>query len=315
MIHNDDALSALVNDVRHKSNKKKRARDNPRGVIDQEEKREEARQKEQHPEAIGFDIPFRALLLGGTGAGKTFSFVNKMLSDPACLRGIFRRIICFSPTMSMDPVWKRIYTEGKHFVMYHTYDDEIMRKIYDEQYQIFQECREMAEPILIFIDDNSFDTRAKDNHKWLDRTYVSGRHIDISVMQLCQKMHMMSPVQREQLSNMIMFSTTSKKSAEASHEQMGAFLDKDTFTQFFEQITAEPFKFMHCRKSKMGGVMQIWDGLDKCLVDNVNKFSAQIRSREPRGTHPIISTSSYQNQQGPQNSVGTSLHATSQTDP
>lgn len=299
----DSNIQQLQAKVAGDARKRRRNIKNPKLVVAAEEKHEEQRKDAQHPDMIGFDLPFRALLLGQTGAGKTYAFVNQMLLDPRCLRHKFRRIICFSPTMEMDPVWNRVYTEDEGFVKYKDYDDEIVGQIYNEQREIFHQCRDLAEPILIFIDDNAYATRAAKNHRWLDRVCVSGRHIDISLVMLCQKLHMCSPTQREQLSNMCIWCTASAKSLEGVHENMGAMLDKKHFKHVFNQITSKQYAYMHCRKAKEGGHMQIWDGLENCLIPNVNELNA-LEDRVD---------SAYSNQQGPQNPNSTTLKINSQT--
>lgn len=307
VLDDEGELQGIHRKAYNEASSRKKHRNNPKAAVAAEEKKEEQRKDEQHPEMIGFDLPFRALLLGQTGAGKTFAFVNQMLLDPRVLRHKFRKIICFSPTMEMDPVWQKIFTEDKNFVLYKDYDDEIMHRIFLEQRHIHKECRDLAEPILIFIDDNSYTTRQAKNHVWLDKTFVSGRHIDISVIILAQKMHMISPVQREQLSNMLMWCTASQKSLEASHEQMGAMLDRKDFYMHFCNITSKPYAYMHCRKAKEGGVMQIWDGLEICVVENVNSQSALQRAAKLN-----LQGQSYQNQQGPQNPASVTLRTPGQ---
>lgn len=302
----DDAASRVHRRTTAKAAERRKFRHNPYEVREKEEKKEEERQNEQHPESIGFDLPFRALLLGQSGAGKTHTFVNQMLLDPKCLRHRFRKIICFSPTMATDPVWKQIYTDDEAFVKFDYYDDDIMRQVYLEQRHIFRTCRELAEPILVYIDDNAYKIRDAKNHEWLDRTCVSGRHFDISVAILIQKKHMASPTQWEQATNMLIWGTASAKSLDSSHEQMGAMLDKKVYFRHFCEITSEPYAFMHCRKAKKGGVMQIWKGLTECIIDNVNSLSAMQRLEKAQN---------YQSQQGPTNPVSVLLKTAGQSGP
>lgn len=281
----------------------------PKKVLEEEDKHEEERQRTQHPEMIGFDLPCRVCLLGGTGAGKTHTFVHKMLLDERCMKGKFRRIVCFSPTMMRDPEWRKIFTASKGFVHYDMYDDNIMHTIYKEQEWIFENARDLAEPILVYIDDNAYNTREGSNHEWLDRTYVSGRHLDISIVCCVQKKHMLSPVQFEQISNLLIWCTASQKSIDSVHEQMGAMLDKRQFQQIFADITQEEFAFMHLRKKKVGGTMQIWKGIqDECVIDNVNSITAIQKSQKLSNTYG----QNYNNMQGPQNPNQIQLKTASQ---
>lgn len=257
--------------------------DDPEAKLAAEEKQEEDRLDAAHPHTVGFDIPFRAAFVGETGSGKTFTLTHQLLSDDASLKGRFRKIIIFSTTLSADPVWHRIYWDGAEDVIhFENFDDRIVGRIYQEQDEIFQVARHLAEPILIVIDDNAYTTREALNHANLDKVYYRGRHRDISVVHLVQKLEMLSPVQRNQLSNMLVWGTANKKSLDSVHEQMGSLIDKPVFQQIFLDIVgSQDFNFMHCRKARKGGYMQIWNGIDDCVIENVSAMQASIMRGRP----------------------------------
>ena len=243
---------------------------------DRKDKTDTEQVEEANQPLQGFRLPCRVMMLGGTGSGKTHAFIHDIMTNPNCLLGKFRRIVCFSPTMRMDPVWDAVYLDDNQMKIYDQYDDKIMAQIFSEQKAIKENSPAELDHVLAFIDDNAFNTRAKQNHEWLDKTFISGRHVKISVFCLVQKSTMMNPTQREQLSDICAWSTGSAHCIECIHSMMGAFMPKDIFLEYFQTITAPTHHYIHIRKGK-GGIMQILDGLDNMIVENVNDLIASVQ--------------------------------------
>lgn len=254
---------------------------------EQQEKRDADYEKSQPSE--GFRLPCRVAMVGSTGSGKTFTFINKMLTNPNVFKGKFRRIVCFSPTMKVDPVWQQVYTEDKGFVIYPKYDDEIVGRIFEEQMQIKELYPDDWEDVLIFVDDNAYETRSANNHKHLDRAMTIGRHARISIVVCVQKMVMLNRTQREQMSNFVLWSTMSSECLDAIQENCGAFVDKNALRELLRQNLAEQFSLMNIRKVK-GGVMQICKDIDEVIIPNVNLWIPGVefakRKRSPASLLP-----------------------------
>lgn len=166
---------------------------------------------------------FRALIVGPSESGKTYSLVYTLNK---AYRGVFKRRIFFSSTIKHDKTWKALKT-NKHDTFFNEFDEEKL-------YSIVQHQKESpnAKRTLIVLDDLTY----QDFH---DSPYLNDiirmmRHYNISIIFLVQRYNLVSPSIRSQISHLWLFKITNMKELNTISDDLPS-MDKKQFLKIYQE--------------------------------------------------------------------------------
>lgn len=166
-----------------------------------------------------FSLPFRLLVIGRTGAGKSGVLGNLLLRKDA-LRQYYKpeNIFIFSGSLKGDQKLKIMIDELDipESNLFDNFDEEVGNVIYDEIVDNYNEKinnKEKPEHTLFIFDDLGFTNKMNKSKKdsMLDRIFCNGRKFLVSTITLNQKMTQLSTCAREQASSVILFSSSNKQ--------------------------------------------------------------------------------------------------------
>lgn len=168
-----------------------------------------------------FDMPFRLLIVGKTGMGKTNLLANMLLNDD---KDFYRKdfdpenIFIFSNSLDGDEKLKIIIRELDipKENLFGKYDETAVEVIYDMMKDNYNEAiREKEKPrmSLFIFDDVSFDGSMKGQEKasQMNRIFMNGRKFLVNTVVTAQKYSSLGTGLRENASGLILGKSTNKQ--------------------------------------------------------------------------------------------------------
>ena len=177
--------------------------------------------------------PHVTLLVGRKGSGKT-SLLLKLLKDKAGYRNVYQEIIIVSPTFRLQSQWETISGEG--ITVYEQFSEEILNKVYNEQQPHINS--------LLILDDNGDDLK-RINQKVFNKLISNSRHLNCSIIALCQKMSQAPTILRSNTDVFAVFSACSIRESEILWSEVG-LLDKKRFHEIFTDATKDQYSAFVC---------------------------------------------------------------------
>ena len=200
-------------------------------------------------------VPFRALIFGPSGSGKSVLLVSLILD---IYRDVFSRVFVFSPSVNHDSIWlpvKKYVKENlnvndeKEQCFFEEYKTEDLMKIIDTQTKITKYLKEKKEKklynILVILDDIADSPEIARHNKLLQSLYVRGRHAGISVITASQKAFILHPVIRVNATQLFIFRLRNRKELDSIVEELSALADAKTILEIYHTATAEDFNFLY----------------------------------------------------------------------
>ena len=200
-------------------------------------------------------VPFRALIFGPSGSGKSVLLVSLILD---IYRDVFSRVFVFSPSVNHDSIWlpvKKYVKENlnvndeKEQCFFEEYKTEDLMKIIDTQTKIPKYLKEKKEKklynILVILDDIADAPEIARHNKLLQSLYVRGRHAGISVITASQKAFILHPVIRVNATQLFIFRLRNRKELDSIVEELSALADAKTILEIYHTATAEDFNFLY----------------------------------------------------------------------
>lgn len=203
-------------------------------------------------------VPFRGILCGKSGSGKT-SALGSMLLLPEFYLNDFQGedIYIFSPLRNDFKMQTIIETKDIPDGNITTdFDDELLGMIYDKLVSEFEhdlQIEKIPSNKLIILDDLSFSgalTSGRYNN--ISRVFCNGRKQNISIILTTQLYTHILPVCRENASFLIMYNT-SLKQLESVAEEWNYLSTKKAFITMFRNNVKEKHDFLvinHSNKSE-----------------------------------------------------------------
>ena len=208
-------------------------------------------------------MPFRALIFGPSGSGKSVLLVSLILD---IYRNVFQRVYMFSPSVNHDSIWLPVkkyvkdelkvneymfspsvnhdsiwlpvkkyvkdelkVNEDKEKCFFEEYKGEDLMKIIDTQTKVTKCLKDNKEKklynILVILDDIADAPEIARHNKLLQSLYVRGRHAGISVITASQKAFILHPVIRVNATQLFIFRLRNKKELDSIIEELGALAD------------------------------------------------------------------------------------------
>ena len=191
--------------------------------------------------------PFRMLVTGSSGAGKTNAVMNlilRFLVHPRTKISVFDRILVFSPSLMQDPSFSVLGDEtliNPDIV----YAENILNKeVIDEVLK-----SNNGENILVFIDDFASDKKNLQDDI-LFSLFFRSRHANVSVIFNTQH-HSQVPIQiRNNCNYMMLFRPTNNREASIiKQENETPEIHGDDFDYIYANATKEKYSFLYIDKS------------------------------------------------------------------
>jgi hypothetical protein len=150
-----------------------------------------------------FSTPSTTLLSGSTGSGKT-SFMIEMLRK--VFKKVFNDIFLIIPEISLNSIDDKDNVFRKYLDpenIYHTYDVETLKTIYDK----IEENSSEGYYSLLIIDDFGDKIKGKEEQQILESLFLKNRHLRLTAFLLCQNLYQAPTKIREITNNIILFNT------------------------------------------------------------------------------------------------------------
>ena len=208
-----------------------------------------------------FDIPFRLLIVGKTGASKSNILANILLQDnKEFYRKDFEgdRIFIFTGSPSdnkLKIIRKELDIPDEN--VFKGYDEEAVEVIYDmmvEEYNEAIEEKEKPKPFLFIFDDLGFTGSMKGQEKesQLNMLFLNSRKYLGNVVVLLQKYSDAGTSIRENASGLVLFKSSNKQIdlIEGDHNYIRGKENKKIFRDMMIRETEKPFSFLVINFSK-----------------------------------------------------------------
>ena len=200
-------------------------------------------------------VPFRALIFGPSGSGKSVLLVSLILD---IYKDVFSRVFVFSPSVNHDSIWLPVkkyvkdelnVNEENEKCFFEEYNGEDLMKIIDTQTKITKYLKDKKEKklynVLVILDDIADAPEIARHNKLLQSLYVRGRHAGISVITASQKAFILHPVIRVNATQLFIFRLRNKKELDSIVEELSALADTNTILEIYHTATAEDFNFLY----------------------------------------------------------------------
>lgn len=199
-----------------------------------------------------FDLPFRLLLVGKSGMGKT-SIIGNMLLRNEMYRKDFdpENIFIFSGSLDGDQKLKTIIKELEipESNLFDSYDETALEAVYDTLVDRFNEAldeKKRPQQSLVILDDLSFTgsmASAVKKNDQLHRLFCNGRKYLISTLVTAQKYSQISTVARENATGIIA-GQMSNKQLDLLESDVNFLKNKKNFYDMFREHTPSKHDFM-----------------------------------------------------------------------
>ena len=197
------------------------------------------------------NLPFRMLLIGKTGCGKS-GVLGNLLLRPSFYKNDFKpeNIYVFSGSLEGDLKLKTIINqlEIPEENLFDNFDEEIGNEIYDTLVENFNEKvenNEKPDNSLFVFDDLGFTNLQNKNKKnsILDRLFSNGRKYLISTMTLNQRVSQLNTNAREQADSILLWKS-STSSIELLERSFNYLPDKKQFFKMIRNHTEDNHDFI-----------------------------------------------------------------------
>ena len=193
------------------------------------------------------ELPAVMIVVGRRKSGKTRLLV-RMLLDDKFLKGKFDRIVVVSPTFLLDGNWSCISTDGLE--VHTSYDDDFMGELIDCQKQNGAE-----DSVCVILDACVTEGTKTEN---IDTLATNGRHLNVTLIYLTQKITSVSTIVRANFDQIIHFYSSSKR------ERQNLNQDVDIPEEVFLYSTKDPYTFLNA--INRGGAIQLY----KCFSEKIS---------------------------------------------
>ena len=197
-----------------------------------------------------FDIPFRLILCGSSGQGKSNLLINLLLNNNFGYTDIFDgdRIMIFSPTIKSDEKLNILVNEKDipSSNLFENFSDDLLEEVYDLLVDDFKDAisnGEKPKHTLIILDDLAFSSKLSKRFSALGKVFCNGRKFLVSCICLTQTYTSIAKNIRINSSGLIIFNTSNKE-LEIIEKENNFLNSKSSFYEMFREYVKERFQFL-----------------------------------------------------------------------
>jgi len=202
-------------------------------------------------------LPVRGLVLAPGSGGKT-TMITRLLVDKEFYGGKFSRIYWFSPSAtvddSLDPLREYVKTlqdQDTDPTFHDEFDVSFIKNILDKQRKISELLKRRGAKkrfnVIIIIDDHADNPGAM--HKAggiLETLYVRARHFGVSTIVSSQKLKLMSPTVRVNLTALWIFRLRNHSDLlDGVIKEYSALIDSKTLMAMYRKAVERPYGFLY----------------------------------------------------------------------
>jgi len=191
--------------------------------------------KEYPGVAVGlFQHPFRMLVCGSSGSGKTNLITNLIKK----YNNYFNDIYVITPTYDIDNTWDQV--KGVSAVM-REYNDNDFTNFLEERKKLIEEKGKENTKLLLVCDDLAGILKRNSKVK---EAFFRGRHYNLSILLATQSLREMPRPIRVNCSQVILFNIQNKTELKIIQDEYSSGLDKDTFMEIYNTATEPKYGFL-----------------------------------------------------------------------
>lgn len=188
---------------------------------------------------VASDQPFIMAIIGRRGSGKGFLCLDLLKHF---YKGHFSFIIWISPTFHLQSMTLNL-EDSTGIVVFTQARPEIINSLF--QYMNSRntgdrEGRE-KEQCLLILDDVGLDSRKGHLSEQLDRIAFISRHFGVSLIEIAQRITLLTPSVRSQLDCLLMFREQNPLERQNLYRSFGFGENKKEFFRYFDEHTEEKY--------------------------------------------------------------------------
>jgi len=240
-------------------------------------------------------IPFRLILSGASGSGKSNAaryIMDHYYSKPNGNTSWFDRVIFLSPTAKIDPVWKNLAGLNKQDRMEQVDPEKLTRILRKAEKETKSKGKKKTKRILLILDDVIAESKFMNSKEFL-KLFIRGRHFMISTMCMTQSYVKIPRSSRIQATHIIFFPSQTTEIERLYNEYGPHQMSKRAFFAMVQEATDpspdEPYPFLYIDRYAPIDT-RFRRNLDLAL--NVEQFQAQFggakrskKKRRKKGDH------------------------------
>jgi len=201
-------------------------------------------------------VPFRLLLSGASGSGKTnvarWLLDKHYVSKGSGKSSFFDDIYLFSPTANIDPVWKNLKGLRKQNRITDVTPERLLYVLRKAQGNVKRAGKEKGKHVLVILDDVIAESQFIHSKEFLT-CFIRFRHFLGSVIVMTQSYVKVPRSARIQASHVIMFPSQPTE-VDRLYQEYGPYnMSKTGFHDLVERATtpseSEPFPFIYIDRS------------------------------------------------------------------
>jgi hypothetical protein len=174
--------------------------------------------------------PHFTIIAGRKGSGKTALTIKLLQST---WRGVYDSIIIISPTFALQPCWGAISPEG--VTVHLSFSIEVISQLMEQQ------TADRSRKVLLVLDDLGEDVhRCQGAKATFHKLIANSRHLNISIVWLCQKLTQCPTYGRTNCDLFIMFASLSTREREALYNEVAVHPRKE-FNLMMSTATSAPY--------------------------------------------------------------------------
>lgn len=223
----------------------------------------------EKPKEFTFSPPFTMIICGNSGSGKTQLLKELITKD---FKKSFDNIFVICPSMDFSGDYDE-YKEQKYFKnrLFDNYDNTVIQEIIDEQEHIINRYGKSRCPQSCIILDDCLDF-IQGNHNIISKLFFKGRHINLSVIVLVQKLRGIGTLLRINTRYCIFFRCGNTQEMDNLLEEFTGKKERKLIQEELYEWFKNPYSFVVCDFKNQDFTKRYGLGKDKKFIKYINWY-------------------------------------------